>query len=771
MPVDKNSRGGLFNRRRSRENKKQVRRSMDSIVNNIDASMKALYSDTYLSDRSNLDNLSFISDKMEDNINAIIKRNNKYDISNTSKLYTRLMVKNSSTENKNEAKLSSEIESLFGDTQFTDAILGSYLSNKWIADFDKEIDTILKMLPDLKEALDVLKDSILSADSVSKEFIYPKVAISDNVEQKAVIDRITKLSEKYGLSNKVEDWYDNASHYGEQFVYQVPYSKAIEKLLIVKKQTGNSNVSIPMVEHGIINESSLKINSDEKAKIKGIKLDKKCNLEVYIDTSRMLTSCIEDSTVANRVYTNSPKSLTESYHDDLKNGISIHEKTKFDRVIADDLDIPEGLNPRSYKGTGSKGDGSTSVDVRGCVIKSLDRHNLIRLYVDDICLGYYYLEFVNKNDLEMNYHMDSDRNLGYSKSISTIEKTITDNLQDTRVDHLMKLISKQMSDKLDATFVNANQDLTKEIYAILKYNDVFNSNVSVRVSFLPPEDVKWLRFREDSDLHIGISDVNDSLYPAKLLAMLYTTFVTGTLTRGQDKRVYYVKQTIETNIAQTLLNVINQIKKSNFNMRSIENLNNLLNITGRFNDYIIPVGPSGDSPIQFEIMPGQQFEINQDLFNMLQEMAINPIAPLELVQMRLNPEYATAYTTSSLKLLRKTYRRQARLELFISSIFTDAYAAEYGEYLDIDCELPPPVFLSMINTNQLLDNTKTYVESLAELEYADDQSDTAEIEKAIFIRKMIRSILGTYIRPSEIEKHKEAAKFEAQRKKVSEPSE
>lgn len=769
MPVDKSPRRGLFNRIRSRENKKQVRRSMDSMVNNIDASMKALYGDTYLSDRSNLDNLGFISDKMEDNINAIIKRNNKYDISNTSKLYTRLMTKNSSNEIKNEGKLSSEIESLFGDSQFTDAILGSYLSNKWIADFDKEIDTILKMLPDLKEALDVLKDAVLSADSVSKEFIYPKVAISDNIEQKLVIDRISKLSEKYGLSNKVEDWYDNASHYGEQFVYQVPYSKAIEKLLITKKQSGNSNVSIPMIENGIINESTLHISGN--AQLKDFKLDKACSLDVKIDTSRMLISCIENSKIANDVYRYSPRGLMESYYDDLKNGITIHEKTKFDKVIADDLDIPDGLNPRTYKGTGLKGDGSTSVDVRGCVIKSLDRHNLIRLYVDDICLGYYYLEFTNKNDLEMNYHMDSDRNLGYSKSISTIEKTITDNLQDTRVDHLMKLISKQMSDKLDATFVNANQDLTKEIYAILKYNDVFNSNVSVRVSFLPPEDVKWLRFREDSDLHIGISDVNDSLYPAKLLAMLYTTFVTGTLTRGQDKRVYYVKQTIETNIAQTLLNVINQIKKSNFNMRSIENLNNLLNITGRFNDYIIPVGPSGDSPIQFEIMPGQQFEINQDLFNMLQEMTINPIAPLELIQARMNPDFATAYTTSSLKLLRKTYRRQARLEMFISSIFTDAYAAEYGEYIDIDCELPPPVFLSMVNTNQLLDNAKTYAELLAELEYADDQSETVDIEKAIFTRKLIRAQLGTYIRPSEIERHKEAAKFEAQRRKQPEPPE
>lgn len=755
----------IIGRNRKRETKKQVARSknISSLFDNVEDSMKSLYSDTYLSTRDNLDSLGYVADKMEDNINAIIRRNNQYDISNTSKLYSRIMRKDNLSSIKNEKQLATELESLFSNSSFTDAILGSYLTNKWIADYDKEIDTLLKMLPILSEALDVLKDAVLSADSSSKDFIYPKVAISDDAELKITIDRINKITSKYDLVTNIEDWYDSASRYGEAFVYRVPYNKAIEKLLAAKQQTStNNNISIPMVENGVINESAVNYNS---AEFKELKLPSNCSFKVEIDTGRMLTSCIEESMIVNRVKTNSPSSLMESYMNDIKNGDIVHEKTKLDRVIPNDLEIPEGLNTDGYKSSNIR-KSQDEVDVRGCVVKTLDRKSLIRLYVDDICLGYYYLEFRNKNDFDASYTMmDSERQLGYSKSITTIEKTITDNLEDSRVDHLMKLIAKQMSDKLDATFVNSNQDLTKEIYAILKYNDIFNSNTSVRISFLPPEDVKWLRFREDKDLHMGISDINDSMYSAKLLAMIYVTYVTGTLTRGQDKRVYYVKQTIETNIAQTLLNVINQIKKSNFNARSIENLNNILNITGRFNDYIIPVGPSGDSPIQFEIMPGQEFNINQDLVDMLEDMAVNPIAPLEVVQARMSPDFATQYTSSSLKLLRKTYRRQARMEMFISDLYSDIYAAEYGEYLQIDCELPPPVFLSMVNTNQLLDNAKIFAESIGEMEYADNTSDTADQEKAIFIRKVIRSRLSTYIRPDEIDKYKQAATFEISRRK------
>lgn len=765
MPIfgQRNSKLNRFSRQKRKESKQYAKqmKNIESLVNNVETNMKSLYADTYLSDRSNLDSLDHITNSIEDNINAIIKRNSKYDISNTSRLYARLMRKNSSIDRKSDINFKNDLEELFGDSSFTDAVFSMYMSNKWIADLEQEIDTLLRYLPNLREALDVLKDAVLSADSVSKEFIYPKVAISDDTDLKIVIDRISRMAEKYELPNRIEEWYDLASKYGEAFVYQVPYNKALTKLLN-SRERANSTINTTLIENGVINESAI------EGSFKNLDLGKECSLEVQIDTSGILESVINESTLRRKSRSNATQGLMESYMDEIKNKEVVQEKTKLDKVIPDDIQIPDGLNDtNSYSSKNMRVD-NDKVDVKGCVIKTLIRTNLIRLYVDDICLGYYYLEF-NGNQKEMSYSTNSDAKLGYSSSgssITSIEKTITDKLGDSKVDHLMKTIAKQMSDQLDSTFINANQDLTKEIYAILKYNDVFNSNTQMRVSFLPPEDVKWLRFREED--HIGISDINDSLVPAKMLAMLQTDYVIGTLTRGQDKRVYYVKQTVETNIAQTLLNVINQIKKSNFNMRSIENINNLLNITGKFNDYIIPVGPSGDSPIQFEVMPGQQYDINQDMTNMLEEATINPIVPMEVVQMRMNPEFATQYTSASLKLLRKTYRRQARLEIFISSIYTDGYATEYDEFQQIDCELPPPVFLSMINTNQILENAKQYAETIGELEYASETSDTMDQEKAIFIKKLIRSMVGSYIRPSEIDKHKSAAKFEVAKQRKSE---
>lgn len=760
------------NSRRLRKNKPNPlnTKSINNMASNINDTMKSLYSDSYLSSRDNLDGLNGVADRMEDNINAIVKRNNQYSVSNTSKLYSRLMRKSTITNSKTENQLSNELESLFGNKSFTDAILGSYMTNKWIKDYDREIDTVLQYCPKLKEALEILKDCVLSADSMNKDFVIPRVPISDDSELKMVTDRIERINKKYKMENKIDECYESASTYGEALVYRVPYKKAIERLLNDRYGSRTNTQNLTIMENGTLNGDLVGISEsslDEMKKNGEISKDSSLNIE--IDTRRILASSINEIRTVNKINNEKPETLMESFLSDISEdgSVVLGEKTKMDKILPDDLDIPDGLNPRhSYDKSSGSMSQSGSVDVRGCVVKILKRENVIRLYVDDICMGYYYLEFKNNRDLDMMYNMDTSKNTSYSKSISTIEKTITDNIEDSRVDHLMKRVAKQISDKLDATFVNANQDLTPEIYAILKYNDVFNCDTSIKVSFLPPEDVKRLVFKEDPETHIGISDIQDGLIPAKLLAMLYITYVTGTLTRGQDKRVYYVKQTVETNIAQTLLNVINQIKKSNFNMRSIENLNNLLNITGRFNDYIIPVGPSGDSPIQFEVMPGQQFEINQDLFNMLEETAVNSVGiPMELVQSRMSPEFATQYTSSSLKVLRKVFRRQGIVEAFASELYTDIYATEYEEYQQIDIELPPPVFLSMVNTNQLLTNTKEYVQSIADLEFDGDTSETAEQEKAIFIKKFTKSILASYIRPGEIEKHRSAARFEVSKRK------
>ena len=129
----------------------------------------------------------------------------------------------------------------------------------------------------------------------------------------------------------------------------------------------------------------------------------------------------------------------------------------------------------------------------------------------------------------------------------------------------MKYICSKISQQIDTHFINSNKDLSEEIYAVLRYNDKFDiTRVNdIGVTFLPAEDIIHCYFKLDETTHRGVSDLQRSLVPGMIYMLLYLSDVIGKITRSTDKRVYYVKQNIETNVARTMMNVIGQIKKGN----------------------------------------------------------------------------------------------------------------------------------------------------------------------------------------------------------------
>ena len=202
-----------------------------------------------------------------------------------------------------------------------------------------------------------------------------------------------------------------------------------------------------------------------------------------------------------------------------------------------------------------------------------------------------------------------------------------------------------------------------------------------------------------------------------------------------------MKQALDTNTAQSLLNVVSTIKKGNFGVRQMESVNNILNIVGRFNDFVIPVGPSGDAPIQFDTQPGQQFDFPDQLLNNLEESAVNPVVPIEIVNSSTGMDFAVRYTMTNAKLLREVLKRQFKVEDFLSEIFTKIYRFEYDENVEIEVMLPPPAFLSMTQSTQLINSASQYADTIVEIEMAGESDEAKQMFKKRVIRKMIPSYL------------------------------
>lgn len=745
-----------------------------NLANLIRGNVDKLYTNTYFTQPTNARDLTNLKKDISDKINAITTNNmDSVGLANISKLYSKYRSLN--TDNG----VMRAVEDIFSDKANMDDIMQAYLENKWLKDLDNEIDTICKYMPKLLEALDTRKDNVLSADHFSKDFI--SVANSSTINDTTFSERIESIKDKYDLLSEVDQWYDTAAKYGEQFLYIVPYTRALEKL----QQAPTVHNAAVMSESGNI---VIKENFDPSlvnAVLQSANIENK-GLKLELRTSGIIESAIKERSAASRkLRAISEQSLCLEYKnyimeqalkeakekdigltdiegdagDNNEDKILGKKKRSLDSTInPEDLKVPDHLtqdgliNPLNPgKGTGS----TTKLNVPGCIIKKLDRSLVKPIYMEDICMGYYYIELRAGEDMNFEPNgsiLDPTRNL----SKTQMQRAAIDNKENV----MLRNIASQISGFVDTKFINNNIDLTKEIYMILKYNDLYNNpDATMRITYIPPEDMVHIKFREDPKTHRGISDLDRALFPGKLYSCLYITNTIANMTRSYDKRVYYVKQTIDNNIAKTLLTTINQIKKSNFGLRQIENINNVLNITGAFNDYLIPTNSSNEPPINFEIMQGQQINTPVDLMTTLEEVAINSTdVPIELIQARASMDYAVQYTMTNSKFLRKVYNRQGKYQKFLSDIVSKIYNYEYGEDVVLKVTLPPPVFLNITNTSQIINNTNEFSENIANIRMANEQDDNV---KLLFARGVKEYYLGSYLDLSALQKIEDKARQDA----------
>lgn len=773
------------------------------IASLVQGNMDDMYRTTYYADPNNKEQLKAIKTDISSSIKDIIDTNSdNIGEPNISRLYERLLL-----NKQNDPNTIAEFERIFGDNEFINNLASSYLDNRWIKAIDQEIDEVMKYMPKLQEALSTIKDNVLSSDSFSKDYLNleSKLASTKQTEEQFARN-ISDMKERYNMLKLTSMIYDETSKYGESFIYCVPYTKAISSLMKRKNANNARNISVRtnfessqvMIESSVCEFEPIKIDSDYKLKSS----EDNFNFNIQIENG-IISSIVENEKFARekREFVRE-QSLTEQYllelamdngseiinegidsiandgkayafdntmNGDLELGSKLPTHHNFDKTLYDDMVLPnqddttaDGLYTSNKRNSGIK-------DMNGCIVKMLKRERVTPIILNDICLGYYYFEFDDQAALFEDRYVTT----GVVNTITGLRSNGRSEAFDSmqRREELLRSVANSLAEKIDANFINANQDLKKEIYYILKYNDSFNASAgstnNIRVSYIPPEDIHHIYFDLDNNTGRGISDLNLSLIPAKLWVAIYITNCLAIMTRGNDKRVYYVKQSVESNISKTLLKTINEIKKSNFGIRQIENINSVLNITGRFNDYIIPRGNDGQSPIEFEVMQGQQIEIKTELLNLLEESAINVTGvPIEIIQNRQSPDYAMQLTMSNSKFLRFVYTRQGVFQKAIAPLYSKIYDIEYSSNDQITVTLPPPLFINVTNTNQLIVNTSDYCNNIADIVMADVIDERV---KTKFAKELKLYYLGSYFNMDIINKIKNKAEQSKTEDDVSNP--
>lgn len=730
-------------------------RRINNKLDTLDSNMDGLYQSTYSSRSDNKKDMDRIVSSIDDTIDRLMNNGNGPKISDISNLYIRMQKKQGIS---NSSILNGAME-LFSDNSVINALSVNQETNRYIQAEDYQYDMICKYMPSIETALEIKRDNVLSSDNFTKDFLN---ITSDATSEKrfAVFnDRAIRVKEKYKFQDICEEMYERASRYGEAFVYIVPYKVAFQRLLDRRSQFssigfvksfGESSTrrKITYPQSKIIFESTkLDEELSMQLKIQNLQLNDNFSVNLVFDDYGIFAEGIEAKQKSMEILESAKlNSLTEAYNvlQEAKHGEEKDPAVQFDSVYSNrksshtlDGGVNDGLIIRGSKGYNTSNE---IKDMTGCVVNFIERADIIPIYMDNLCVGYYHFMFTDALGTCIHGNPNGTINAVGMNRGNTVEMSEVTN------DMLLSYIAQQLSLNIDAHFINANKDLKEEIYAILKHNDKFNmvnGTNTITVSFLPVDDVYHFYLKQNKKTHRGISSIYKSVVPAMLYCLLYLTNTIGQVTRAQDKRIYYVKQNVETNVARTLMNVINQIKKGNMGMRQIQSMNSILNIVGKYNDHVIPVGQSGDAPIQFEVMQGQEINTPSELMDRFENLAVEGTdVPYEFVQSVNQVDYATRFTMSNSKFLRKVYKEQRICQEAFSYIFTKIYNYEYNENEHgIKVILPAPAFLTMTNSEQLVNNTKNFVNAIIESEIPNESDEV----KAEFSKIMIRNYLGSYI--------------------------
>ena len=695
---------------------------IEKIKSMIQTQINSLYTNTYMSPKQLNNDSENIKNSINDTLEKILKNNEDEIGNNTYALFQRLK----DTKSKGETGLLDEnIADLLDNTELKDALVPSLVENKLLKQYDEDIDTLCKFMPLMKDALDVLSNHVLCGDRFTKKYMTITNKITTNEDEISLFNsKMDSIMKRYNVEDTFKKYYNRASKYGEEYIYITTYKETFAKLL-------NKKAKIAPVHEEYVGIKDYVNSLNESVNISDEDLNSENNMIKVNLYNGIIPTAIKEEQQIN----------------------SIHEasKLKFDNIIQDDLqfdgpDVDDIGSAKKFKSTSADGLIDTSVKendikINGAIVRRLPRENVIPVYIGDLCMGYYYIECIGTTvDEVFNNNVGTKNTLGFFNKTG---KSIFDTIKTSNQNDAISVLSNRISSIIDTKFINNNQDLKQEIYMILQHNDIFNkSNIEINVSFIQPNQMVAMMFNEDDETHRGLSDLDEGALMGKLCASIRATSTIGILTRSFDKRIYYVKQQIDSNISQVLLNTINQLKKSNYGTREIANLKNTLNMTGRYNDLLVPVGASGDYPIQFEVLPGQEIDPKEEFCSNLEQQAVNTIAPYEYVQAESQVDFATRLTMTNIKFFNKILDRQQVVEKFASQMLQKIWDAENPtEKAIIDVKLNTPLYLSIVNNSEMYSYITQHATNIVENDIIEDD----DVLRRIYKKNIIRNLAGAQL--------------------------
>ena len=687
--------------------------------------------------------------------------------------------------------------------------------NKYIEIADLKF--IAKFIPALGEAVNCQLDSICNADDLSgtiSRTIQPDSTMPENVKNQ-LFSTIELLEKEYNLQKKLKNIvFKTALISGKYYVYHIGYSELFEQYSKERAESSNmmnlSNIStiqkktmesitynkdgsirikngncIELSPYSIAIESvNNAINVDElKEIVKDAKEDYLDGSESISDKKGILNALNRfESQLSDRastvkiIHSGIPEDILENMpaFEAYQNNVTVQKvndpnyKGLFDNYFGSTpIDMEVGVVNGQLQSSGYKAE--TKFKVTGTYLRYIDPKNMIPVRLMGETIGYYLISSREKVKRVNASTTNTNTNILGTDAFSGAFNigSLNDKRKASIVDSIVNSISDTICANFSKKFVAKNVEFKKAIADCITYNGFLDNEYHVQ--FIDAKYVTEFTINEDDEGN-GESILANSLFPAKLLLSLITARMLNYLNLSGDTRVAHVaKGPIDTHTGRQTQRMIRNIQETKITFSDLLSTNLVFNKFSRNKNILLPKGRDGTNLVDFEIMDGQNIDMNPEYENKLEQMAIlGTGTPSVIMEYIGQADFAKSFENANIRYATGISGKQADLEVPTTELYNeliknsnldDTLKNQMVNHFSIKLNRPKALMIS--NNNEYLGTLQQMMQMISSIMFGENSQDPKDqITKDIFMQKAAEEF-APYIDWSLMKKWKKEASMEA----------
>lgn len=587
-----------------------------------------------------------------------------------------------------------------------------------------DLEIISEQLVELSEAINTTRDDIVSSDDVgadiSKSLTFSVDGVEDDEKYDELVEEVKRQEQIHGLNYIIrEHIVPKTLKYGEYYVYVIPESKLYENAQKRKLELTN----------GATMEAA-----DAKAFLET--LDKSIQKDVKPDD--MITYLSENIKINN---VDIPLPILENNNmvGAMKDLAQFNSLSTLLKQNKGKKKKANGENKYSSLGF-SDGVKSFKVEdwseVKGCYIKLLDPKKVIPVKLMNYTIGYYY---IHDTDLDVtNHHCAHGHRFSNVIDNMSNKSANQQNLIANIADAVVKSFNKQ--------YLNDNIEFKELIINSLLYNDMYKKKLHYQ--FIPGDHICRFSVNEDENGN-GQSMIYKSLFYAKLYLSLLVFNMITYLTKSQDTIVTYVKTSgIDKNVVNKTMDVARQWKAKQIGIGDLMDYSSIYSKIGTGRDLFIPEGESGERGLSWDVIQGQDVDMQNEMMEQLKQAFINGTGVPSVIMNYINEaDFAKTLVMANAKHLRRVMMYQDNFNEDITNMYQKILCyctdIELEDIANFKYTLQRPKTLPNNNLVDLLGYGDQILDFVEKSEFGQFTEETPELNttKDMFRREFSRKVL------------------------------